>query len=165
MVNKIYTVSKINQLFSVDLNKNDIVIYPEQEINNKFPCKFIVFKGKIKNEVNLNNNLLRTMDELLSIMKGYNYTVEIMEGNFVLINYLILVADIMDLKVKYRGITIPSFKVGIDKEELEVFEHLLKEQINMDVYHTLPPQWKSLYYFINQDNIYLSKLGRLLIER
>ena len=165
MVNKIYSVDNLKSLNGVSLNKDDIVISLNAEDEEGLSCQFVSFKEEVKNEIDLNNNLLEVVDELLKLMDDDRYVIEIRGGSFVLNNYMAIVADVLDLKVNYESVKFPSFKISVDDEELKIFKDLLKERIGSEEYYSLPSQWKSLYYFKDEDNIYLSELGRTLVGR
>ena len=162
MANKIYLVNYLNELVEVEVDSKDIAICSSSSNPKDIDCRIIYFKEDIEGRLDLNNNLLQVVDELLMLIENDRYIVEVKDGHFVLNNYLAIIADILDVKLSYRDVDFPSFCISFDKEELNMVDDLIDKEITEQQYNTLPAQWKSLYY-VKQERIYLSKLGRTLI--
>lgn len=95
---------------------------------------------------------------------GSDYKFEIFSGDFLLVNYLVAMAQLLKMKISIQGNSIPSFQMSIDKEEISIFRGILKEIIIDEIsYKKLPYQWKAIYYKEN-DKYIMSRLWRSLID-
>lgn len=160
----IYSLRNLKVIENKKIQQNDILIVPESELTADLGCKTIAYnlQGGLS-ERELNNRLLLVADQLMRYIRKDQYCIKIVQGNFILNNYLTLIADVFQIELYINGQIVPSFNLSLDLEELKIYKRILREKIKIKEYKTLPPQWRSLY-FEEESGLRFSGLGKALIE-
>ncbi len=161
-MNKIYVIKNKESFDKIkdEFRDEDVLIVCGSE---SIIEKQITFdKSLYSDSILLNNRVLEIGDILFDL--GPDYKFEIFSGDFLLVNYLVAMAQLLKIKISIQGNSIPSFQMSIDREEISIFKGILKEIIIDEVsYKKLPYQWKAIYYKEN-DKYIMSRLWRSLID-
>lgn len=161
-MNKIYVIKNKESFDKIkdEFRDEDVLIVCGSE---SIIEKQITFdKSLYSDSILLNNRVLEIGDILFDL--GSDYKFEIFSGDFLLVNYLVAMAQLLKIKISIQGNSIPSFQMSIDREEISIFKGILKEIIIDEVsYKKLPYQWKAIYYKEN-DKYIMSRLWRSLID-
>ena len=163
MENIIYSIEDINE-FSIETNDKGILYVSNHKSNEENEEVFTFNRDYCDNEIELHNKILSIGDIVYKkIKKNKNSVIKILGGDILINNYLVIIANIMQIKIYIENIELHKFDISLDIEEQLMYKSVLNDKISNEEYKILPDHWKNIYY-IRNDKIVISEFWKGILE-